>query len=101
MQGCLSCADRELFKNFTRQEVKEKILRKLGMIAPPNVTTEAVPEHLLNRLLNRWDTFSPQMTFLICTVTYGWDVVRKCCETPHMWPDANARAFHATFPNDI
>ena len=53
VQPCLSCADRELFKNFTREEVKEKILRKLGMIAPPNVTTEAVPEHLLNRLLNR------------------------------------------------
>ena len=55
MQPCLSCADRELFKNYTREEVKEKILRKLGMVAPPNVTTEAVPEHLLNRLLNRYE----------------------------------------------
>ena len=62
MQPCLSCADRELFKNYTREEVKEKILRKLGMVAPPNVTTEAVPEHLLNRLLNRYDIY-----FATCT----------------------------------
>ena len=53
--ACLSCAaDRELFKNFTREEVKGKILRKLGMIAPPNVTAQAIPEHILNRLLNRF-----------------------------------------------
>ena len=56
----MSCVDRELFKNFTREEIREKILRKLGMVNPPNVTTDSVPVSLAH--LRRFDWqgwFSP------------------------------------------
>ena len=51
---CVSCVDRELFKNFTREEIREKILRKLGMVSAPNVTAEGIPEHLIKQLVKRY-----------------------------------------------
>jgi hypothetical protein len=33
--GCVSCAGRDLFLNFTKEELRVEILRKLGMRAPP------------------------------------------------------------------
>jgi len=51
---CSSCVDRELFKNFTREEIKERILRKLGMSSPPNVTASQVPAQLVRQLLSRY-----------------------------------------------
>ncbi|XP_059084491.1 growth/differentiation factor 8-like [Tigriopus californicus] len=53
-KNCSSCVDRELFKNFTKEEIREKILRKLGMVNPPNISTEAVPDHLVRQLLSRY-----------------------------------------------
>lgn len=53
-KNCSSCVDRELFKNFTKEEIREKILRKLGMVSPPNISTEAVPDHLVRQLLSRY-----------------------------------------------
>ena len=55
--GCGSCADRELFKAFTKEDIKEKILKKLGMDGPgrgpPNVTAEVVPNKLVRQLMER------------------------------------------------
>ena len=34
-------------------------------------------------------------------VTYCSDVLKKGCVIPRAQPDADMRAFHATFPNDI
>ncbi len=53
--SCPSCAaDRELLKNFTRAEIRDRILRKLGMAHAPNVSTEAVPMRLVRQLLSRY-----------------------------------------------
>ncbi len=55
VRNCSSCVDRELFKNFTREDVREKILRKLGMSEAPNVSAaDAVPTHLVRQLLSRY-----------------------------------------------
>ena len=37
--GCPVCTDRNIYKNLTKNAIKEEILRKLGLSAPPvNVT---------------------------------------------------------------
>ena len=51
---CSSCVDRELFKNFTRIEIRDKILRKLGMYQPPNVTVDNIPKYLVNKLMSKY-----------------------------------------------
>ena len=43
---CLACKDRDLYKEITKQSIKEDILRKLGFSAPP-----VIPEgNILNSL---------------------------------------------------
>ena len=36
--GCLACKDRDLYKEITKQTIKEEILRKLGFSSPPSNT---------------------------------------------------------------
>ena len=54
--NCPSCAaDRELLKNFTREEIRDRILRKLGFAHAPNVSAaDAVPVRLVRQLLSRY-----------------------------------------------
>lgn len=51
---CPSCLDREFFVNFTKQELKTEILRKLGMRSAPEVSAaDLVPKHIVKQLLNQ------------------------------------------------
>lgn len=52
--NCTSCVDRELYLNFTKEEIRKEILRKLDLKEPPNVSVDAVPKHLIKQLLDRY-----------------------------------------------
>lgn len=51
---CASCVDRQLVLTFNKEKLREEILRKLNLRAPPNVTMDQVPRHLINQLLERY-----------------------------------------------
>lgn len=46
--------DRELYLNFTREEIRKEILRKLDLKAPPNVSAASVPQHLIRQLMDKY-----------------------------------------------
>ena len=53
MKNCVSCAGRDLFLNFTKEELRVEILRKLGMRAPPEVAAKKImPKHVVRHLVN-------------------------------------------------
>ena len=52
--GCASCAGRELFLNFTKEELRVEFLRKLGMRAPPDVAArKLVPKNVVKHLMHK------------------------------------------------
>ena len=52
MKNCVSCAGRDLFLNFTKEELRVEILRKLGMRAPPEVAAKKImPKHVVRHLV--------------------------------------------------
>ena len=52
LKNCVSCAGRDLFLNFTKEELRVEILRKLGMRAPPEVVAKKIiPNHLAKHLV--------------------------------------------------
>ena len=51
---CSSCVDRQLYLNFTKEEIRKDILRKLDMNAPPKVSAKDIPEHLVRELIRKY-----------------------------------------------
>jgi hypothetical protein len=52
--GCVSCAGRDLFLNFTKEELRVEILRKLGMRAPPEVAAKKIiPKNVVRHLMHK------------------------------------------------
>ena len=52
--GCTACAGRDLFLNFTKEELRVEILRKLGMRAPPDVAAKKlIPKNVVKHLMHK------------------------------------------------
>ena len=52
--GCTACAGRDLFLNFTKEELRVEILRKLGMRAPPDVAAKKlIPKNVVRHLMHK------------------------------------------------
>ena len=54
-KSCSSCVNnRELYINYTKEAIKQDILKKLGMKNPPNVQKANVPKHLIRQMVEKY-----------------------------------------------
>ena len=53
-KNCTACMNRELYLNFTKEELRKEILRKLNLKAPPNVNVDMVPKHMIAQMRNKY-----------------------------------------------
>ncbi|XP_023339410.1 uncharacterized protein LOC111709745 isoform X2 [Eurytemora carolleeae] len=55
------CANRQEFKQFTKQNIKTEILRKLGLNSAPNVTLSQIPgSHHIKNMIRKMETESEE-----------------------------------------
>ena len=53
--------DRTEFIQATKEQIRKEILRKLNLNAPPNVTSNDAPKHLIEQLKRKYDLDENEM----------------------------------------
>ena len=56
-----NCVDRTEFIQATKEQIRKEILRKLNLNAPPNVTSNDAPKHLIEQLKRKYDLDENEM----------------------------------------